>query len=110
MGEQQEKEGNTMMWGLGWNGMGTLWMIVGSLFWFAVLGVLIWALVRWLGGRTQAPTPPLAKNGQSALDILRERYARGEIDATMFEQMRERLEGSNTMANEPSDRRATTSV
>lgn len=90
-----------MMWGFGWNGMGAVWMIVGSLFWLAVLGVLIWALVRWLGGRSQAPTPPSARNRQSALDILRERYARGEIDATTFEQMRERLEGSDSTANEP---------
>jgi putative membrane protein len=77
-------------------------MIIGSLFWLAVLGVLIWALVHWLGGRTQAPTLPSARNGQpSALDILRERYARGEIDATTFEQMREQVEGSESTANEP---------
>jgi putative membrane protein len=75
-------------------------MILVSVFWLAVLGVLIWALARWQGGRTQAPPPPETVSGQSALDILRERYARGEIDATTFEQMRERLEASNTMVNE----------
>ncbi len=32
--------------------------------------------------------------GPSALEILRQRYASGEIDATTFEQMRERLEAS----------------
>lgn len=96
-----------MMWGFGWNGMGAVWMIVGSLFWLAMLGVLIWALVRWLGGHAQTPTlptPPTTGNGQSALDILRERYARGEIDATTFEQMRERLEGSDSTSNKPRDR------
>jgi hypothetical protein len=30
-------------------------MIIGSLFWLAGLGVLIWVLVRWIGGRTQVP-------------------------------------------------------
>lgn len=30
----------------------------------------------------------------TALEILRQRYARGEIDATTFEQMRERLEAT----------------
>jgi len=29
------------------------------------------------------------------LDILRQRYARGEIDAVTFDQMRERLEASS---------------
>ena len=29
-----------------------------------------------------------------AMEILRRRYARGEIDGTTFEQMRERLESS----------------
>ena len=32
--------------------------------------------------------------GPSALEILRQRYAAGEIDAEAFEQMRERLEAS----------------
>jgi putative membrane protein len=30
-----------------------------------------------------------------ALEILRQRYANGEIDGTTFDQMRERLEGSS---------------
>jgi len=30
------------------------------------------------------------------MDILRQRYARGEIDATTFEQMRERLQASDS--------------
>jgi putative membrane protein len=99
-----------MMWGFGWNGMGSVWMIIGSLFWLAVLGVLIWALVRWLGARTQASTTPSTRNNQSALDILRERYARGEIDATTFAQMRERLEAIDTVANAPHDQRAPTTL
>jgi uncharacterized membrane protein len=31
----------------------------------------------------------------SAMEILRQRYARGEIDAATFDQMRERLEASS---------------
>jgi hypothetical protein len=57
-----------------------LWMIVGGLFWLAALGLLIWALVRWLGSRPQTPPP-----GPSALEILRQRYARGEIGTATFE-------------------------
>lgn len=92
-----------MMWGYGWNGMGSLWMILGSLFWLAILGVVIWALVRLFSRRADANATPPVGTGPTALDILSQRYARGEIDATTFAQMRERLEGSNTLVNEPRD-------
>lgn len=75
-----------------------LWMIVASLFWLAALGLLIWALVRWLGSRSQTPPP-----GPSAREILRQRYARGEIDTATFEQTRERLEKGRTGSREPND-------
>lgn len=88
-----------MMWGYGWSGMGSLWMIVGSLFWLAVLGVLVWALVRWLSHRAPPNTVPPVNSGPTALDILQQRYARGEIDAPTFEQMRERLEAGNTLVS-----------
>ena len=91
-----------MMWGYGWGGM-SLWMIIVSLFWLAVLGVLIWSLVRWLGSRGQAlstPTQPPVGSGPTALDILQQRYARGEIDTTTFEQMRERLETGITSVSQ----------
>lgn len=99
-----EKEGSHMMWGYGWNGLMILWMFIAAIFWLGALGVLIWALVRWLGGRTHIPytTPPPAGSGPSAMEILRQRYARGEIDATTFEQMRERLEASGS-ATQPGD-------
>ncbi len=58
---------------------------------------LAWALLRWIipyikpiiadiFGMPPADSP--------ALEILRQRYAAGEIDAVTFEQMRERLEAS----------------
>jgi hypothetical protein len=34
------------------------------------------------------------RDGPSAIEILRQRYARGEIDTATFEQMRERLAAS----------------
>lgn len=72
------------MWGYmgnyGWGGMG-FGMIGMALFWILLL-VAIVALVRGTrGSGTAAGQPP----GKSGIDILKERYARGEIDKTEFE-------------------------
>ena len=78
-----------MMWGYGWSGPNMLMMTLSSLLWLALIGVLIWAVVYWVNKKnanTTTPTP-------SAMEILRQRYARGDIDTETFEQMRARLEG-----------------
>ncbi len=82
-----------MMWGWGYPWMGTmmLWMGIFSVIWLVVLGLAVWALVRWVSGR--APTSGPAA-GPSAIDILEQRYARGEIDSATFEEMRARLGAS----------------
>ncbi len=76
-------------------------MFLSSLFWLLLIALLIWGLVRWISTQathTQPPftyrptTPPFQQ--PSALEILRQRYARGEIDTATYEQMRERLEAS----------------
>ena len=61
-----------------WHGFGWIFMI---LFWVViVLGII--ALVRRLSGG-----PPAAGTWEkTALDIVRERYARGEIDRAEYEQ------------------------
>ncbi len=83
-----------MMWGyygsgLGWGGV--LLMTLSMVFWFAVLGLLIWALVRWIT-HYAAPRGGAPIQEMSPREILEQRYARGEIDAATFEQMRERLD------------------
>ncbi len=77
--EVQERtwEGWHPMWGL-W-GVGGIVMLVGMvLFWILVLVAFLVGL-RWLAaqGRASRPDP--------ALDILRQRYARGEIGKEEFE-------------------------
>jgi putative membrane protein len=65
--------------------------------WIALLVVLVWAVIRWLERKTTTAIPPSTGTpvaGPSALEILQQRYARGEIDTATFEQMRERLEAS----------------
>jgi len=85
-----------MMWGYGL-GWGWLMMSLGTILWFAILVVLVWALIRWLNNRTtQVPPPPSGMQSEpTALEILQQRYARGENDTETYEQMRERLQTSD---------------
>ena len=62
-------------------------MISMVLFWvLVVLGIVV--LVRRVGGSSVSSGPPPSK---TALDILNERYARGEIDKQEFEEKKRDL-------------------
>ena len=66
-------------------------MIFGPLImilFIALVVVLVVLSVRWLGGAAQ---PPAAPPGRTPLDILKERFARGEIDMAEFEERRRAL-------------------
>jgi putative membrane protein len=65
--------------GLGWLSMLAFW---GAL----IVGVVL--LVRWLGGSTGAGG---RGGGESALEILKRRYAAGEITKEQYEEMRQTL-------------------
>lgn len=76
-------------WGFGF------WPLL-PLLWLGIILFFCWGIRRWIsGGRNRvfyaAGERPFEAN---ALEILRRRYARGEIDATTFEQMYEHLERS----------------
>lgn len=70
--------------GMGW-GFGGLFMI---LFWVAVIAAIVAVARWWFGGLSRDDLPP----GQSALDVLKERYARGEIGKEEFERKKRDLE------------------
>ncbi|MBI4966483.1 MAG: SHOCT domain-containing protein [Rhodospirillales bacterium] len=79
--------GPHMMWWGGWPGMvfGPLFMILALA---AVIAVVV-LLVRWLGGPWQGTASPHpAPPNRTPLDILKERFARGEIDKDEFEERR----------------------
>ena len=82
--------GPGMMGGYGWSQGGAFGMIWMLLWWvLIILGIVL--LAKWLfrgsqGGGSHAP-------GNRALEILRERYARGEIDKKEFEERKRDLGG-----------------
>jgi putative membrane protein len=85
-----------MMWGYDF-GWGWFLMSIGMVLWIALLVVLVWAVIRWLERKTSTSGPQetsIPSSGLSALEILQQRYARGEIDTATFEQMREQLEAT----------------
>ena len=73
-------------WGWGHMLFGGLMMII---FWGAI-AVLIVLLARWLG-RSDAPDVATSSRHPTPLEILQERYARGEIDKPEFEERKRDL-------------------
>jgi len=79
---------NGMMNGMGMMVWGVFSFLLGLLliFLFVVAAV---AAVKWLWGQK---TPWAWRNQESALDILKQRYARGEISKEEFERIRKDIE------------------
>jgi putative membrane protein len=65
--------------GWGWVGLGVLHMVV---FWALVI-VAFAALLKWLGGG--------ALGESRAIDILKARYAKGELTHEQFEQLKREI-------------------
>lgn len=69
--------GNDWHWGFGFGHWG-----FGILFWIVILLILV-GLIRGIGGFGSGSSE--GRREKTALDILEERYARGEIDKEEFE-------------------------
>ena len=69
-----------MNWG--WGGM-----FIQMLFWIVLIIVIVWA-VRYIARPNQHKS---SSSEESALDILKKRYAKGEIDRDEFEQKKRDL-------------------
>jgi len=72
-----------MMDGMGWGGM---WF--GWIFWLVILGFIIWGVVSVVNNNRGHDRQHYMPPGESALDILKKRYARGEINKEQFEQIK----------------------
>jgi putative membrane protein len=81
-----------MMGGYGNDGMGAgQWLVMG-LFWLALIGVIIWAVIRLLpvhdGGTGHGDS---AAGVESPQEILDRRFARGQIDLETYQVQRAAL-------------------
>ena len=76
--------GETMSW-YGMN-FGPITMLI----WLVVLIVLAIAVIRWLQGSSAGASPSLSGR-KRALEILEERFARGEIDKDEFQEKKRLL-------------------
>ncbi len=63
-----------------WGGWGMAFGGFMMIFWFAVLVALIMFIVRWAGGNSNEVSR------SDAAQILKQRYARGEIDISEYEE------------------------
>ncbi len=92
-----------MGWGMGPGMMGfggyggtglTWWGVVMLVFWALLVGGIVWLVASLVSPGRPSPIGPHSDNtdNRRPLDILKERYARGELSREDYERMREELE------------------
>ena len=88
------------MWGYGpsWMmGYGGGWGFMGGIFWIVILVAGIAAVVSLMRGRSRGDGyPPYEERPPSALNILEQRYAKGEIQRDEYLQKKQDLAGRAT--------------
>ena len=72
-----------MMSGMGWSVIWFSWI-----FWLIIIGFIIWGVVSIVNNNRKQDQRHYMPPRESALDILKKRYARGEINKEQFEQMK----------------------
>jgi len=75
--------GPGMMGGFGW-----MWLM--PVFWMVILGLIIWAIVASVRSSSESKGSDSSK-ADSALELLKKRYALGEIDKQEYEEKKKDL-------------------
>ncbi len=71
------------------NGMGGMWF--GWLFWLVIIVLIAWGVITVVNSSRSRGNGPHFSPDNDALDILKKRYARGEISKEEFEKMKKDL-------------------
>ena len=66
----------------GWSMMGIIWLVI--------IGLIVWLVISFTRSNSRSATSSHAEGDFKALEILKTRYARGEIDKAEYE---EKLKG-----------------
>lgn len=69
--------------------MGGFGMGFGWIFWILILAAIIWAIIRFSSQSPRRSGP--SQQSEDALEILKKRYARGEIGKEEFEEKKKTL-------------------
>ena len=79
-------------WGMMGPGMmgGFGWMAIMPVLWIIVLGLIIWAVVAAVRGSSESRSSNSSK-ADLALEVLKRRYARGEINKEEYEEKKRDL-------------------
>jgi len=79
-------------WGMMGPGMmgGFGWMGIMPVLWIVVLGLIIWAVVASVRSSSESGGQDLSKS-DSALEVLKKRYAQGEINKEEYEEKKKDL-------------------
>lgn len=80
-----------------WHALGWLWVLISSLMWVVLLVLLAWGATRMIFIRRGTGRELSGPKWSQAEEILRERYARGEIDTEEY------LERSRTLGGDHSN-------
>lgn len=68
---------------------GHMWY--GWIFWIVIIGLIIWAVVT-IVNRDSTGGTTRKSGGESAMDVLKRRYASGEISKEEFEEKKQDLQ------------------
>ena len=81
--------------GGGWGAFGWLWMLIPLLFWGGLIALVVWAVVRVFPGQRDSGGFSETR-AKPAEEVLKQRFARGEIDAEEYERSLAVLRGEES--------------